>query len=763
MVIDGQWMVYHSHPINGHAFLKGSLQPQDLPPEWRQELEDFTDRSPSYGDGRLEWSPYPSGRPLGPWYVVAWTRRDEHAARRGSVVTQALLFPRDILSRYTDLTSALATVKADMPATGPISVTLRDDAPAAGNAGLALLTAFVRSPAQPVALIGESLWEPTVAGLWSTLWPEARAQLTFRAFDAPHQVVGTPDVLLVPAPGRAWTPPAWSGGVLRDLPAVLPALALDALISGTYVESVTATVQQARQVNALSAALRDAPNGAQEAVHALAQLNHAPLRATAKSEIAFTLIRQVSGQLAQLPGTVITKLGDLPDAWSRALTEPVRDWFRLAFLHQPEAVNEVVGRTQLQPWIAQAFQDALRSLTPGRREAQMVWSWWTHPNLLARSLPALDPKWDDELVKTLPDDGARHISLSQALQQDWLRLYGWLSAQSDHLDDLLQLPPARRQTALRGAREAIPAATFLPWAVRQVDEDVLSEATQALAGNPHLLAEADFTDGSWLLIWTRALPHLNVPDPENRHADVLRLVGNGAEVPEPLLLALAAGGRGQLLAHPQRDHLLSRLPAPYWEQTADAFLQSDIDPGPVSGKLLKLIRERTQRIPPSMAASRRLVTMGMTVEQADRRAGQTLTERDGDFVRSLSHDVLTRVIRHASASVQWYFRDRLEPFEILKLARRLPRAIDAPTWWQGFEAFVLTLDVPARSIWDELKWDTADFPRRGSERDAWQHAVKELSTGDSTRVQAVLSSLERRRRARSDDFIILRLTLPVTR
>lgn len=201
------------------------------------------------------------------------------------------------------------------------------------------------------------------------------------------------------------------------------------------------------------------------------------------------------------------------------------------------------------------------------------------------------------------------------------------------------------------------------------------------------------------------------------------------------------------------------------EQTADAFLQSADDPGPVSPLLLQTIRARSLRVKPSAAASRRLITFsgaGTPLPYVEQQVAQTLTESDGRYLESLPIALLSRILRLAPASVQWHFRHHLKPIEVALLARRLRYQLDEQTWWDAFTEVVMTVGVKARSVWDELRWSTLDLPRLGTEREAWIAAINELSLGSSKQVDDVLSTLERRRPDRSDELRALRATCPET-
>lgn len=193
MRVEAHWLLYHSHPVHGHAFLRGSITPESLEPETADLLADFTDRTPGYGDGRLSWSPYPSGCPVGMYYVVASTRPDPRAARPGSIVTQAILFPIEVLAESPDILSAIGAATGPLPDSGPLPVDFREAAPPLKGAGMAVISAFVRANGKPVAVIGEGVWEDAVAETWGVLWPEARRRLYFRAFEAPSHLVNDPE------------------------------------------------------------------------------------------------------------------------------------------------------------------------------------------------------------------------------------------------------------------------------------------------------------------------------------------------------------------------------------------------------------------------------------------------------------------------------------------------------------------------------------------------------------------------------------------
>lgn len=752
MRLEVPWLIYYSHPVEGHAFLRGSVSPADLTAEERDILADFTDRSPGYGDGRPSWTPYPAGRLIGRYYVVTSTRPDLEATRPGSIVTQALLFAPGELTKSADLGSALHAASGLLPEEGHMMVEFADTPAPVGDAGRAVVAALVQAAGKPVAVIGEEGWHAAVAGLWAALWPEARSRFHFRAFEAPHHLVDDPDVLLVPGPGRSWTSPAWEGVVVRNpflAASEPPVLGLLRDPAGPLAGQMTGSARDLRRANVLAAALRDVADGVPQTAFALTALDRAPIREEASRELAEGLAIRVGQSLLDQDAAVVETLGDVPARFAAPLHVPVASWFERAFVARPQEARQVAESAGAQSWLSVALRTGLERLQPVESSARVLWQWWRSEALRVLTLPALGSEWDQVLARTTPEQVEVALLRAEALARGWPRLYGVLSAHAQRLDDLLGVPAQVRATALEGARAALDAPTFLAWAVQQAEEQVLDAAAHSLAADPGVLRDVDLTQGSWLSVWTRALRDLTVPDPAGRHADVLALLLSDGSVPGPLLLALAQGGKGNLMAHPDRDRLLPRLPRIYSEQTADAYLQSTADPGAPGATLLPTVRSRLQHVTASPAAARQLLmTAGLNHSEmmmVEGQAARAITVEDTTLIENLPLASARRLLGSVASELRWTFRHRLKPLDAVLLASGLNRSIDEATWWSALEQFVLEGYIPARSLWDQLKWSTADFPGGASDRENWQHALRELRHERRPEVWRVLDKLEDRR------------------
>lgn len=771
MRLEVRWLIYHSHPNEGHAFLRGSVSPLSLPIEVRDALADFTDRSPRYGDGRANWTPYPSGCPLGEFYVVTSTRPDITAKRHGSIVTQALLFPLEELTALADLGSALSAASRPLPEDGHLWVDLADLSPQVGDAGRAVIAAFVKAAGRPVAVIGEDGWDAAVTEAWAALWPEARAQLHFRAFETPHDIVSDPDLLMVPAPGRAWIAPAWTGGVVR-IP--FPAAAAPSVITtlgdsaGLNAEQVTGSIRDLRRLNVLSAALRDAGQGVREAAYALTVLAHAPLRPEARSTLATNLAGRVATALPSQDAAVVRLVGEVPAEFATPLTAPVAAWFDQAFRVRPEEarhIAEATGTLGVQPWLSESLRTGMSRQKPQKEGARVLWSWWSNEKLRLLTLPTLGSEWDHVLAVTIPADAPASLPRQEVLARGWPRLYGVLSARTRELDALMNLPKDVRVAALDGAQAELAPGEFLRWAVYQSEEDVINAAARSLAMDPTILREAPLSDGSWLNIWTKALPTLTVPDPADRREDVFNLVLSGWDMPDLLLRGLAQEGGGNLLEHPQRDDLLVQLPAIYSEQTADAYLRHQDDPGQARGHLLAAVRVRLPHVSPSPAVAKRLLnTQGLSdtdLKVVERLAAQALTVADLPMLERLPLWNARRLLGWMPAKARWSFHHLLAPLETIQLAAELGKEVETHLWWTALEEFAATVTSP-QTMWQRLKAPTTDFPVRGSTREHWQHATWELQHGRGPDVWGVLQRLEESRPAGAI-VQALKATCPVTR
>lgn len=769
MRVEVPWLIYHSHPTEGHAFLEGSLTPDALEPGVRVKIENFADRSPRYGDGRSSWEPYPSGLPVGNNYAVAWTRQAAPGSRPGSIVTQVLLFPRSVLANSDDLGSALRAAQAPLSGTGPKMVDLSTEPIQVGDAGYMVITALIRAAGQPVAVIGESHWVAALTETWAALWPEARAGLHFRAFETPHDVVGEPDIILVPDPGGMWTAPAWRGGVVRAPVQGTPQPPILAALRGTLAGNVVGGIRELRRLNVVHAALRDATQGVPQAIRALSVLAHAPLAENVRQDVGAVLTTQILEMLPQQPAAIIAELETVPADLAVPLTPAVTVWFKRALAEAPEearilAEHAAAPASGTASWLTDALRDGLSQLVPCEVYARLLWAWWTQETLLDLILPALGPRWDSPLASTVPSDVAATALRSVALGHSWPRLYGVLTARDGVLDALLDTPAAMRADVLAGARLKLEPATFLGWAVAYCDEDVMNAAADSLVTDPSVLQGATLTDGAWLQVWTRALTQLSRPDPGGRRSDVLQLVLHGVEVPHGLLQALARDGGGDLLAHPNRDELLDQLPAEYLEQTADAYLRSNSDPGEANDVLLSVVRSRLRQVNPTPQAARRLwQSAGLTDgerRQVERQAAQVLTVHDEAWIERQPLSARRRLLDHAPRAVQWTLRRLLPSLAIVRLAADLGKEIDHRIWWMALEDAAVDINDPRR-LWSRLKAPTKDFPVSGSARDQWHHALAELQRGAGPDTWDVLRLLEEAR-PHSADIQALRRTCPIT-
>ncbi len=191
---------------SGHALRLASTRSQ-IVDELASRL-DLPDTAPP----GVNWSPYITGFPYGDRYVLARTFADPHATRAGMVISHALIAPlNEIIT--TDNLKSLFEHLIVLPETPNTLTTLDIQISAEPPTNAIDLTpvaeSLVTRVTGPAVKIGIDGFEEQIIALWFRLWPELRANFSFRLSFGPHDIVDNPPPVLVCTPSTLET--RWTG------------------------------------------------------------------------------------------------------------------------------------------------------------------------------------------------------------------------------------------------------------------------------------------------------------------------------------------------------------------------------------------------------------------------------------------------------------------------------------------------------------------------------------------------------------------------
>lgn len=596
---------------SGHALRLASTRSQTV-----DELASRLDLPDTAPPG-VNWSPYITGFPHGDRYILARTFADPHATRAGMVISHALIAPLDEIVTTANLKSLFENLIV-APET-PSSLTTLDIQISAEP----LINAIDLTPTAeslvtrgigPAVKIGIDGFEDLIVALWFRLWPELRANFSFRLSFSPHDIVDNPPPLLVCTPSALEA--RWTGrniiGISDSKDAVSRAAAMlcDSTEAGPilqFANEVGIRLDKLAHLQMLVRAyeLSSAPDF-EACVNTIRLVNTLSPDPTVGSVGKEKLIRKLCSQMRDVGIAGILQLRNLEvvgfngadriweNLGARIATHGLEEADDTALLH---AINDSLSATAIAPW-CKAILSGILTSSHSTSSAFPVAFWrWAHaqPAIFAKLFEHLPPS--HELETRLSNVAPREVSsnvgntvMTLALSNQWLRLHG--VAAGGYLEPReavhRQLMVDTELTHLDGIKAALRRATgkeLVTLALENDENRILCLAAEEVAHHPQLLKATDFSAVAAQRLWARALA-INVDalqgpmDPKSSLLVVIQSLLDGRQISPELLGALSTTPVANLcgyercaevwprLVEPSRTHFLKATAAGWLERAA---------------------------------------------------------------------------------------------------------------------------------------------------------------------------------------------------
>ena len=760
-----------------------------------------------------EWSPFLRGFPYQDRYVLARTFHDTGASRGGMVFSHALIAPLDEIAETPDLGSVLkllATSDRQRPAAATIELLrtetrlphaddLMDAADALGTA--AKLT---------VVRLGHVGFDDLVAALWAHLFPEIRRGFAFRLSFGPCDLVDSPVPALVCTPrGMAarWSDyPVIRSGASRE-PGSLAAAILSGhgkatpllrflremgakpatfrdlcLVEQAYLLDIGEPTLERRagalrRIEKLSPSSNTGEGGKDVRVRRLSELVSA-----ARAEEVL-LLRNLRLSAFPSPGRVWKAL----ETWVAENCYP-QDQDTHMLLVLDDATS---GTNAVEEW-RMAILQGLAAATHSRKSSfpKAFWRWLQiRPDVVAavfRHIPA-EAVVEERLAAATPrdlDKAAAETLGAPVLSRGWLRLHGAVLSASCSPSDaaLRQVEVDTDPSFVEGLRSALrhaKPAEFVECALEIDDPRMPQLAGKAVAKDPGLLAEVDFTVFKAQAIWREALAidrecWRGPVDPATTFHSILDRLLDGGEADPSLIERLSETPVADLGAYPHRLAIWSRLgglaldnivaaTASGWLRRAESGRVPFVPEHDLQVAIIANdeIEPRLDALVPNhVGTALRIVTaLDRYDEQRFLRLIETSMSRTTSLAipdtEGIGRLVLERRWENvAGALVARYRRGRrdLKPAlraccDMLDFWDRFFLGLTPVSEWEKWNVFEkLAVELypggpDDDGLWERAGGKDADLSSRGSGRTRWQEAMRNVRNGRGPKASALLAAM----------------------
>lgn len=554
---------------SGHALRLASSRSQ-IVDELASRL-DLPDTAPP----GVNWSPYVTGFPYGDKYVLARTFADPHATRAGMVISHALIAPLDEIVTTANLKSLFENliVSPETPGTLTTLDIQRASAPPTDEIDLtATAESLVARVGGPSVKIGIDGFEDLIVALWSRLWPELRANFSFRLSFGPHDIVDNPPPVVVCTPSTLEA--RWTGynvigvSTSKNMPRAAAILcdSTEANPILQFADEVGIGVDRFSHLQMLVSAfqLSSAPDfeASTATIRLVDKLSPDPAVGSVGKE---KLIRKLSSQVCDVGIAEIFQLRNLKIIGfhgAERIWENLRD--RIATYHLEEVddrtflniISDALSAEAVTPWCEAILSGIITSAYSTSSTFPLAFWRWAHmqPSTLTKLFEHLPSDHDLEtrLSKVAPQEmniSVGHTVMTLARSKKWLRLHGAAVGACFEPREAVQqqLTIDTVLTHLDGIKAALRRATSKELVTLALESDeprILCLAAEEVAHHPQLLKETDFSSVSAQELWARALA-INIDawqgpvDPKHSLLVILQALLDGRQISFDLLDALS--------------------------------------------------------------------------------------------------------------------------------------------------------------------------------------------------------------------------------
>ncbi|AFD27881.1 hypothetical protein [Deinococcus gobiensis] len=732
-----------------------------------------------------KWSDVPSGadRPDMPerawaawriddYYVLVRSVPDQEEDRGGGYVSRALLLPVAQAEKLISLMPLFDLLEGpehfwNTNVQNSIELSASPLSNEVVEAVSALLAAFAKRDTKRIVLLNSVQTPIILSGLWQTLWPAARLQLSFKTYYTPTQVSlkeGKPQLIISPTLAALWEAHDYeviTGTVQGSIPALVKHLidntsplakTLLKGYSGGLTDLPTLTVLY-RQVE--TALQTEDTWGTLMAINTLERVS---ISVESRDQISAQLYQALEERIPRLPTQEFLYLAQTASL-SSSLNHALESWITDRLLFEPDISKILEEPTEA--WFRQTIEAGVAAISPSEAAANQVWAYWT----LLRDqgvLPIfLSKNWEASLASTVPPEPP--IDLEEtALQTRLLRIYAVLIRRYPHIKAiqtvLRHVTPEDQLTIWVDLQFQWGKEAFIQ-AIAQLDAPELDPfVIETLDQEPDLLQFLNPTQIPWQRWWTQRVENgadvwQGIPDQSLVLENLLNL---GPERwPHPVMAAIATTPQANLLHQPQRRKLWQYLPKGFLSTTASAWLDADVSPNDIEREVLEEVLSQVRmQLPPASAIkllrltapwvdsvkldlllqSARITWPEDLVSVLQQRADQQYLA-EGWYDKSLSG----RYIFPAGFFDPLY--ERLRPMQQIRYLRDMGHAIPDQLWWIALrEKSLATFGDELDRVWADIGGKAKHLEHQGSRESRWFHAIQRIkskgrpSFGDLLRV-----------------------------
>ncbi|WP_047535633.1 GAP1-N1 domain-containing protein [Shewanella sp. ZOR0012] len=595
---------------SGHALRLASTRSQ-IVDELASRL-DLPDTAPP----GVNWSPYITGFPYGDRYVLARTFADPHATRAGMVISHALIAPLDEIVTTDNLKSLLGNLIVTPETPGPLTtldIQRSAEPPTVAIDLTATAESLVTRGVGPTVKIGIDGFEDLIVALWFHLWPDLRANFSFRLSFGPHDIVDNPPPVLVCTPstlearwtGRNIISVSGSKNISRAAAILCDRTEANPILQ--FADEVGICVDRFTHLQMLVSAyeLSSTPDfeACTATIRLVDTLSPDPTVGTVGKE---KLIRKLCSQMCDVGIAGVLQLRNLKIIgfdgaeciWeslrARVATYRLEEVDDRTFLH---TISDALSAEAVIPWCEAILSGITASACSTSSTFPLAFWRWAHiqPSTLAKLFEHLPSDYDLEarLSKVAPlkmNTSVGNTVMTLARSKRWLRLHGVAVGACFVPREAVQqqLIIDTDLTHLYGIREALRRATsqeLVTIALEIYELRILCLAAEEVAHHPQLLKDTDFSEVSAQELWARALA-INIDawqgprDPKHSLLVVLQSLLDGRQISSDLLDALSNTPVANLcgyercvevwprLIEPARTHFLKATAAGWLEKAA---------------------------------------------------------------------------------------------------------------------------------------------------------------------------------------------------
>ncbi len=593
---------------SGHALRLASTRSQ-IVDELASRL-DLPDTAPP----GVNWSPYITGFPYGDRYILARTFADPHATRAGMVISHALIAPLDEIVTTANLKSLFENliITPEPPDTlTTLDIQISAEPPTNAIDLKPTAESLVTRGIGPAVKIGIDGFEDLIVALWFRLWPELRANFSFRLSFGPHDIVDNLPPVLVCTPSALEA--RWTGHNIIGMSSSGDISHASAMLSGST--DAGPILQFAREVGIRL----------DKFSHLLMFVRAYELSSAINFEACVATIRLVEA-LSPDPAVgsvgkekLVSKLCSLMREVGIAEILQLRNLGVMGFLGAGriwESLGTWVATNRLEgaddTTFLQAIDDALSIaaavalwrkaildgvLTASRSISSSFpaafWRWaYIQPVTLTKLFEHLPS--DHDLETRLSNAAPREVStnvgntiMTLALSKQWLRLHAAAAGGCLEPREAVhrQLLIDTELTHLDGIKTALRRATgeeLVALAIEHDENRIFSFAAKEVADHPQLLKAIDFSAVSAQRLWARTLA-INIDtwqgpgDPKYSLLVVIQSLLDGRQISPELLDALSNTPIANLCGYERCAEVWPRLVEPartrFLKATATGWLE----------------------------------------------------------------------------------------------------------------------------------------------------------------------------------------------